>query len=255
MLKRRLASIILIAVSGILTGCMIGIKQELTAGDIPITMGSRFESYVNQQEVPVDVSFRLEGPWDFTRGPSDGVVKSQIVALDSVPYYRRYPDAKVVEKVLPTDYTLGFTAHNYIKETDDGVFIYGQSTYPTGDFAEPLVYDEPERLLKFPLRVGDAWTDKLKIEGEARISQVVVKTVVARGQVVVPAGTFFNCFMIRIVRTVEAEQGADTRTIMYIWWAPDVGPVAVINSQTDELDLAFGTANYFSRLKSYSIAK
>ncbi len=239
----------------VVAGCKIGPKKELTSKDIPLGVGTSYESYANISEGPINVSFNNDGPWDFSKGPKEGVVKSKLIKKEKAPEYKRFPRAQVVEQVLPSDFTRGFSIYNFIDSTDEKLVSYGQNWSPKETYGKVLLFEEPERLLKFPLKVGDSWTDKLKIQGEGKVSQVVEKEVVSRGQVVVPAGTFHNCFMVRIKRTVKADVGGDSWTIMYMWWAPDIGPVAVINSQVGEKSNIFKQADYFSRLKKYKIAK
>ena len=236
-----------------LSGCVFGIKKQLTAEDIPLNKGSYFESYVNYSGEPVKVNFSLKGPWDLTKGPTDGLVRSRLVGKDSVVDHEKYPHAQIVEEVLPTDFTLGFTAFNYNAKTDKALLSYGQNWDPKEKFGDPLVYKEPEHLLRFPVTVGASWTDELTVEGEKKVRQIVKREVVSRGQVKVPAGTFYNCFLIRITRTVKTDYGDDSRTILYMWWAQDIGPVAVMASQVDETSLVFKQADYVSRLRRYRI--
>ncbi len=255
MLTRRLFVLTFLMFSLVLSGCLFGIKRQLTADDIPLSKGSYFESYVNDNEDPVDVSFALQGPWDFSKGPADGIVKSRLISKDDAEDHKKYPMAQVVEEVLPTDFTLGFTIFNFNAKSDKALLSYGQNFDPKVGFGEPLIYEEPERLLRFPLKVGDKWTDELVIEREHPIRQTVKREVISRGQVKVPAGTFYDCFMIRITRTVESDFGGDSRTIIYTWWASGVGPVAVISSQVGEKSMVFKQADYVSRLRRYRISE
>lgn len=255
MLTRRSFALTFLLLSLVLSGCLIGVKKQLTADDIPLNRGSYFESFVNNSQDPVNVSFALQGPWDLSRGPTDGIVKSRLIAPSAAQDHKKYPQAQVVEEVLPTDFTLDFTIFNYNGKSDKALVSYGQNWDPKEKFGEPLVYKEPERLLRFPLKVGDSWTDRIVVEGESRVRQVVKREVVSRGQVKVPAGTFYDSFLVRITRTVKSEGGEDSRTIIYTWWVEGVGPVAVISSQVGETSPVFKQADYVSRLRRYRISE
>lgn len=271
---RRILLIGLLAVAVAASGCTIGIKKQLSSEDIPLTYGSTFQSYVNTANYPVAVSFDLKGPWDFREGPTGDSVNSVLVKRSQAINTASYKQATTVEKVLPSSFTLDFTVFNFIGKDAKAIYSYGQDYLPKGAGSKQLEFEKPERLLVFPLTVGKSWIDELKIkdskeksidtgqpepEHGSEVDQVVRKQVVARGQVRVPAGTFYNCFMVKVVRTVKAvphdtqEFGQDTTTIMYIWWAPDVGPVAVVSSLAGETSNEFTQAQYFSRLKDYRI--
>lgn len=240
-------------------GCTLLPKTTLSDKDIPTQPGTTYSSYQSATNAAaVSVSFNLKGPWDFTAGPKDVIVRSRLVQKIDAINNDGFSEASYAEKVLPSDYTGGFTAYNYASISKKSLNSYGQSFSP--GISGPIIkkFDRPERLLVFPVRVGDAWKDTVSVKASDQETTPIVmnieRTVVARGQVKVPAGAFFDCFLVRVIKYVKAGEGASPeKTILYVWWAPGIGPVAAIGSQQNEKALVFSQADYVFRLKSYNI--
>lgn len=256
MLPRSVFTIfILIAVATAAAGCALFPKNSLTDIDIPAAAGTSYTVYQNSLEEQAIVSFTGDGPWDFSKGPTRIKVKSVLVNKTDAAAYKEFGKAKYAEKVLPSAFSSGFTTYNFISITPSSLSSYGQSSTPGPDGPIIKTYDQPERLLKFPVRVGDEWTDMITAAEKKPVVIKLNRKVIARGQVKVPAGSFFNCFMVRLIRTTRTTGEAQpTRTIMYFWWAPNVGLVAAVGSQPDETQMYFKQADYLVRLKSYKIA-
>lgn len=240
------------------SGCSLFTKSELTAEDIPLKEGTKYETYANDPgKTPnVRVSFNLEGPWDFSKGPTDIVMKSVIIKKNKTADAKQFPEAKLAEKILPSSLTARFTVYNFTTLSDQALLLYGQSSAPGVPEFKPRKYDRPERLLKFPLKVGTRWSDTFQVAGEPPTMVTADKKVISQGTVVLPAGTFRDCFLIQIKRTsrrpLEGKE-LESKQIIYVWWAPGVGPVAWIIGPSDGIEEKFNQADYFFRLKSYEV--
>ncbi len=248
-------SLILTVVGAAAAGCALFPSTSLTDLDIPVAQGTEYAVFQNPVDEEVAVSLTKDGPWDFTDGPTDVIVKSKLVKKTDAAANARFGQAKYAEMVLPSSFTGGFTTYNYAAITPASLNSYGQSFAPGPDGPIVKTYDKPERLLKFPVKIGDEWTDVITTNEKPPVTFELNRKVIARGQVKVPAGSFFNCFMVRLIRTVRTTgETQPTKTIMYFWWAPDVGVVAAVGSQPDEKEMFFSQADYLIRLKSYRIA-
>ncbi|MFA5867772.1 MAG: hypothetical protein WC891_07425 [Actinomycetota bacterium] len=249
-------SLALSVVGAAAAGCALFPSTSLTDLDIPAVAGTEYTVYQNPVDESVSVSFTKDGPWDFTEGPTGINVKSRLVKKTAAAAYKKFVEAKYAEKVLPSAFTNDFTTYNFAAITQSSLNSYGQSVTPGPDGPMVKTYDKPERLLKFPVNVGDEWTDTITTTEQPPVVFELNRKVVARGQVKVPAGSFFNCFMVRLIRTAKTtDETQPTRTIMYFWWAPDVGLVAAVGSQPDETEMFFRQADYIIRLKSYKIGE
>lgn len=256
MLPRSVLKIfILVAVAAAAGGCVLFPKKSRTDIDIPVTAGTSYTVYQNSLEEDFVVAFTGDGPWDFTKGPTGVKVKSVLVNKTDAAAYKEFGEAKYAEKVFPSVFSGGSTIYNFTSITPTSLNSYGQSSTPGWTGPTIKTYDRPERLLKFPLSIGDEWTDTITVAETRPVVIKLERKVIARGQVKVPAGSFFNCFMVRLIRTTRTTgESQPTRTIMYFWWAPDVGLVAAVGSQSDETQMYFKQADYVVRLQSYKIA-
>lgn len=235
----------------LLAGCKP--KTELVPEDVPVRSGTTYETYSNDPNKTTDVavSFDLKGPWDFSEGPTDAVMESVFVAKAKAADAKQYPQAKLAEKVLPNRLTSDFTTYNFVSVEERALLLYGQSSSPPFPEIKPRVYDKPERLLVFPLKVGTRWTDTFKVSAGTDTTVTARKAVLARGAVTVPAGAF-DCYLVQITRMVK-EEGETTKQYVYVWWSADVGPVAWIIGEPDGARQTFKRADYFYRLKSYKV--
>ena len=238
-----------------LGGCQLIPKKALTSVDIPSKVGTSYIVWQNKAGGQTSkIDFDLEGPWDFSTGSKERLVKSILVDKKKAVGADNYDKASYAEKVLPADSTDEFTLYNYVSKSKEALCSYGQSATPGPDGPIIRTYDKPERLLRFPASVGKSWRDTIKTDEKETVIITIERTVVARGQMTVPAGTFFNCFMVRVKRTIKANGGEPTTSMMYIWYAPDVGPVAAVGHQSYESTKPFKEADYIFRLRDYKIA-
>jgi hypothetical protein len=235
-------------------GCGLVPKTSLTAADIPLGPGTSYVAYQNKTTIDgAAVKFDPQGPWDFTATGDDAVVKSSLIKVGQAANHNLFPGATYAEKVLPSDFTGGFTSYNFGGESDAALFVFGQSVTPADNGTKIKRYERPERLLVFPLVVGKSWSDVITVKDGVTTTFDVVRKVLARGEVKTAAGTFTDCFLVRSIRQMREPGAAATRTVIYTWWAPGVGPVAAIGGQPGEKSLILTQADYMFRLKTYKI--
>lgn len=244
----------LLATMFLIGGCQTAPKKVFVSADIPVGVGTVYEAYQNNPGGDTaKINISAEGPWDFSAGPSAVVVKSQIVKVSKGADYNAFPEATYVEKIFASEFTGGAIAYNFASLSASSLQSFGQSVAPKGKESVFKRFTKSERLLVFPLRVGDKWTDTMKIEGESGSGYEIAKEVVSRGSVKVPAGLFFDCFMVRITKTTLSNDGSKIRSLIYTWWAPGTGLVAAAGSNPGEEKQYFDQAAYLFRLKSYKI--
>ena len=131
----------------------------------------------------------------------------------------------VPDRYLITVDDTGLTLHR--SDTDEGTF--GIAT---------IIYDPPNFFFPASPTLGQTW----QISGETELllvgaaSNTTSVEVVAIEDVVTPAGTFKDCAKIQLSYKVTTAL-VTLRPIVYIWLAPDVGPVRFENDQNIVFDL------------------
>ena len=131
----------------------------------------------------------------------------------------------VTDLYLITVDDTGLTLHR--SDTDEGPF--GIAT---------IIYDPPNFFFPSSPTLGQMW----QISGETELQLVGATSnttsveVVAFEDVVTPAGTFKDCAKIQLSYKVTTAL-VTLRPIVYIWLAPDVGPVRFENDQNIVFDL------------------
>ncbi len=253
--SRKLAFCLIIA-SLMAGGCALSPKTKIVAQDIPVTTGTTFAAYQNSGlEATRTVSFDVKGPWDFTQRSGDAIFRSRLVKVSQAPANGQFPEADYAEEVFPSVQSGDVPLFNFISRSASALSVYGQSSVDSDGTPTFKRYTNPERLLVFPAAVGSSWTDTIASKDTPARKYTVARTVVARGEVLTPAGAFFDCLMVRVVREPVAAGKQTERTVMYVWWAPGIGPVAAVGSQAGETKTLFTQAAYIWRLQSYNIKK
>lgn len=128
--------------------------------------------------------------------------------------------------------------HSSYKKASAGVYHYGESSPNTGDNFQltPAL-----RLIFFPATVGKTVTQRTSfVTSDGSVPATTVTKVVAKGTVIVGAGTFNDSAMVQVKLSMG---GSEPRSlILYIWVAPYVGSVAEIQSLDNETNELFTTA-------------
>ena len=127
----------------------------------------------------------------------------------------------------------------YLITVDDTGLTLHRSDTNEGPFGiATIIYDPPNFFFPSSPTLGQMW----QISGETELQLVGATSnttsveVVAFEDVVTPAGTFKDCAKIQLSYKVTTAL-VTLRPIVYIWLAPDVGPVRFENDQNIVFDL------------------
>lgn len=142
----------------------------------------------------------------------------------------------------------GSSSFIFCSKDVEGVFEYAKQAENDID---PVIHDNPEYLIKYPIETGTTWADesetKMLIEN---IPITITSTVVSINEIVtVPAGTFEKCIKIRNSGTATKNIGnlrgeAEIKVECYEWFAPNIGLVKMIlNESTSQLFMGGGQAS------------
>ncbi len=99
----------------------------------------------------------------------------------------------------------------FLQFNDQGMFELARGNGQGGR----VKYDRPQKLLSFPLKVGDKWEDHIQADGQ-KIDETY--EVVAQESVEVPAGKF-EAYHVHVVGTKPF------RSVVDRWYAPNMGEV------------------------------
>lgn len=72
------------------------IMGGLLAGDLPVEPGVRYVYMANTPGTPTDVSFDLDGPWNFTSGPTSATLTIDLDETEKMPGREGFPEASLV---------------------------------------------------------------------------------------------------------------------------------------------------------------
>jgi hypothetical protein len=133
--------------------CLPDLDGEITADELPVTIGAAATYYVSSGTRAVDLSLQ-NGGWDLSEeSPDDDIVEIAPRALAGAWYAEDFASGEFVVEAAG-----GLDAVYHLD--DLGLWLHGLAS------AEPdppagrtlLVYDAPVLVLRLPLRAGDAWT-------------------------------------------------------------------------------------------------
>ncbi len=221
--------------------------ETLTAGDLALDEGSISIFYSNSTRSDVQVSFDLEGPWDFTEGPDAFTLTMENVNAADAPFAEDFPDAAVA---VYSSWTPALIEPMYsFQNVDSGAWR------AFGDASETRIvsFSGPSRVLLFPARVGDEWTDTYtRTEDDEETEIVAENRIVSYNRLEVPAGEY-DAFLLQTRITATSNRKSVT-TWDYTWIVPGIGRAAEIVSMPDEEDEVFDRAYSFYRLESTSSA-
>jgi hypothetical protein len=249
----RLRALLLISILFALTaldGCDLLPRRELTESSISKVMRISYTAYVIAGETksrPVKIS--KEGPWDFSGVDQGTEIEGKYTPADTAGK-ETIAGANYVEATAEADSGENDQMRTFIRLSEKSLELMGHGYRSIDGTSTFRKAETPERLLVFPLKVGSTWKDSSSYDDAPGSITDVTRTVVARGEVIVPAGAFYDCFMIKVERAPRTENGDDARTIGYEWWSPDAGPVAAVVSRPGEKETYFSQADSLFTLKS-----
>lgn len=235
---------------------------EFTAKDYPLDPGLKLVYYAEKQTNPGEspqrfpVSLNLQGPWDFSAGPTEGEIVYTYLAPNETPQASDFPGANSARKY---DYGNGVDTI-YIKKDSDTYQVLGDANKTLlSEVSYITKYNPPLLDYKFPFKVGDTWESVNDItysglgSGTGRLE--VTCKVISRNSIKVPQGNYSKCYLLQYKSHEKDSDGTETTYIQYAWLVPGVGAVAYINSVNGEQIDAFTQASSFWRLKFKGTSK
>jgi len=232
-----------------------GSVKPIASADLPTKPGITREYVSNDPPINpfVPVDFDFEGPWDFSEGPIDSLVVVTMIDPKKGPESARFPKATIASIIALKGQEQTATV-SYFSKSDTEYLSYGQAGRKAGSGGQIAsnVFSPPETVLKFPLKKGLTWSDRIMLQSTPPTRMDAVRKVVGQGTVTVPAGKFNNCMMVQIKKTLTKSSGSSTSSYAYEWYAPKVGIVAWIAARRDEPDPLFKEATFFERLRNYT---
>ncbi|MEW6364525.1 MAG: hypothetical protein AB1714_07785 [Acidobacteriota bacterium] len=220
----------------------------IKAGHYPVTIGIKGTWYSNTSGITVPVTLTFSPPWDLTGGPRMATVASAWIDKSQAYNGGNYPDAAVALQVVKPG---GDKVCSFLKKTPAGLYFYGMSN-TNGDADENFSFAPKFRLFFFPAKVGKAVTQRTSLVfSEGSIPMTVVTRVVAKGTVIVGAGTFNDSAMVQVKISFGGSE--PWSFIRYYWIAPYVGYVAEIQSLDNETNELFTTADFYMWLRTLEL--
>jgi hypothetical protein len=185
--------------------------------------------------------------WDFT-SPDGDVVALRVLDVAGQYFAAQFAGAQYAARLDPREPTLGV-----YQATPTSVLFLG-AVGESEATRTVLPYNPPVELLRFPMRMGDAWTATTQtmngmVDGTPVASRDSYSmTVDARGEVQLGALTFRDALRLRVELVQAFPAGPGRRRIQYLWMTECYGEVARITSMDGQVAAEFTTALEFRRL-------
>lgn len=222
-------------------------EEAFTSADLPLATGTVLEYGASLPGARTQVSFDIDGPWDFSRQTASATLTTEYIDLDDSPAAEEFPGAALVSRyswkgsTRPDEYV-------YQSLEDDSWRVFGRSD-ETGDNLIEL--SGTSRALLFPLSVGDNWTDSYVETTDGVDRDVTVEyEALTRNTIELPAGDY-DAFLVR-ARVTDVGPDDTATAIVYTWFAPGVGRVAEIVSSSGETAETFAVADAFYWLTNFT---
>lgn len=157
---------------------------------------------------------------------------------------------KMTTETLGTDVTS--TTRAFVEVAEDGLKLHKIVAELGSVFGVTNVeFSPPATFFPFPMKLGTSWeleaTTDVNLLGPVTITTNA--EVIALEDVVTPAGTFKHCFKIRL-RSKTRSALLTSRSTLYQWLAPDIGPVRLETSQDIVFELI--SSNLVNRAREVS---
>lgn len=159
------------------------------------------------------------------------------------------------KKVTPQKVDAGGQSYfTFISEDAEGIYEF--ATQPPGA-VDPEIKTNPNYFLKYPIKVGTSWDDKMETSLLMEKVPVMLKSVIESIDevVTVPAGTFKGCVKVKSMGTTKknlgAFMGAATINVEnYSWYAPGIGNIKSITKENSN-HLMVGSGELTLQLESF----
>jgi len=229
---------------------------EFTTKDYPMDPGTQLvyysekETQGTEKPAPFPVSFNLQGPWDFSQGPTEGQIVYDYIGPKDSPDAADFPEANAARKNSgPTSATTYF-----YKRDPSSILIFGSSTKTLLSALSAIEkYSPPEITYKMPFKVGDTWSSSSELSYSGLLSgkgrEDFTTKAISKNSVKVPQGQYDISYLIQEKYHSVDPDGAETNNIYYTWLVPSVGAVAYMYSVNGEQNEVFSQATGFWRLK------
>lgn len=132
------------------------------------------------------------------------------------------------------------SSFNFVTVENNGVYVYAKQL--PGNI-EPEILNPPSCVIKFPLKAGIEWEEKSNTSLLDKEIPILIKYVLESIEetVTVPAGTYNSCIKIKGIGKTTAKimfWNVSIDKEIYNWYAPNVGWVKGILSESSTNDLA-----------------
>jgi hypothetical protein len=234
---------------------------EFTSKDYPMNPGTKLIYYAEKQGLdttkpPFAVAFDLNGPWDFSTGPTEGEVDYVYVAPKDTEQTVDFPQATTAR----TQETSVSKVNFFYQKSSESLQILGYASKTLlSAIALTSKYNPPFPAYKFPFKAGDSWSTAYTVTmsglGTGTDRSEDVNRVVSRNAIKVPQGSYDKCYLVQDRNHYVSSGGTITDQIDYTWLVPGVGAVAYLYSVNGETNEVFTQASSFMRLKYFGTSK
>jgi hypothetical protein len=236
----------------IITGCVPDLDGALTAAEVPLLLDTA-APYLFTDDAAVDLAGAGSGDtrhWDWSdERLEDRAVDVTAAALDDQWYAPMFPGGRFV--------AAGTGGLDGVYARDDAaVYLLGLAS-PTADPPASrtlLVYDAPVAVLRFPLALGDTWTETATITGGTLAGLPYNGTDTYRfaaddaGELHLPYVRFTGALRIRtLVTSTPAVGGSSTTRRQVSFWFECFGEIGRATSRANEAAEDFTTAEELRR--------
>lgn len=220
-------------------------EDVITADELPTGAGTRLQYVANVPGVPAEVSFSLNGPWNFNSGPAASMFTIAIADKATAAAQDQFPDATIAALSAFTPDT-GLAEYNFQSKDESAWLSYGR--YRSDGSLR--TYSTSVRALIFPAAVGSSWKETYS-QTEAGITTDIIaeNVIVSKNRLTVPAGTY-EALLLQ-TRVTASSAGQSVATWDYIWFVPGIGRAAEIISLPGEQNEVFDKASALYRLDSF----
>jgi hypothetical protein len=230
--------------------------DQFNSDDYPTTTGMELKYFTQDPNNEVlynyryPVSFTLEGPWDFSTGPTEGERSRTYVPVSSVPESVYFPGATIARR---QNDGVTNTVYFYTKDAST-YYIAGMSLQDT-TMNDILIrnYQPSDLIYKFPFKVGDSWVSQVNFYDSHYQNysgtEVTYTRIISKNSIKVPQGNYQNCYMVQSKTQRSFSDGTSYNWIEYTWLVPGVGSVVYVSSANGEINDVFTQAESIERLK------
>jgi hypothetical protein len=222
----------------------------IQASEAPFIVGLAATYTVNPSGMPVAVDLtQKNGAWDFSGAvPGDQKILDELLSAGAQWWSADFPTATHAEKLED-----GQNLYGVYRATPAALQLLGIVSDTNGLQKTELTYATPIDVIRFPLAMGDHWSQTSTVTGFAQGVLVTATdtydfSVDARGTTTVPA---LSVDTLRLRFDYSETVGFLTTTrITYLHLAECYGAVARIRSQDNEQSASFTQAAEYRRLST-----